>query len=71
MDDEFPIGLLAFDSDFEYSEFCSFCADFSLDVLELFINGKNFLCFFSAAEFNACIYFCNLMGFHFSKYVLV
>lgn len=71
MDDEFPIGLLAFDSDFEYSESCSFCADFSLDVLELFINGKKFLCFFSAAELNACIYFCNLMGFHFSKYVLV
>lgn len=45
MDDEFPIGLLAFDSDFEYSEFCSFCADFSLDVLELFINGKIFFAF--------------------------
>lgn len=71
MDDEFPIGLLAFDSDFEYSEFCSFCADFSLDVFEFLINGKKCLSFFSAAEFNACIYFCNLMRFHFSKYVLV
>lgn len=71
MDDEFPIGLLAFDADFEYSEFCSFCADFSLDVFEVFINGKKCLCFFSAAEFNAYIYFCNLMRFHFSKYVLV
>ena len=69
MDDEFPSGFLAFNSDFEYSQACSFCSDFSLDVLELFINGKNFLCFFSAAELTACTFFCNLMGFHFSKYV--
>ena len=70
MDDEFPIGFLAFVSDFEFSQASSFCSDFSLDVLELFIYGKNFLCFFSAAEFTACTFFCNLMGFNFSKYAL-
>lgn len=70
MDDELTIGFLAFDSDFEFSQACSFSSDFSVDVLELFINGKHFLCFFSAAEFTACTFFCHLLGFHFSKYVL-
>ncbi len=45
MDDEFPIGLLAFDSDFEYSESCSFCADFSLDVWSFLLMEKNFFAF--------------------------
>jgi hypothetical protein len=43
MNDEFPVGFLGFNSDFEFSESCSFCADFSLDVLELFIHGKIFV----------------------------
>lgn len=71
MDDEFFIGFLVFDLDFEYLEFCFFCVDFFFDVLEFFINGKNFFCFFFVVEFNVCIYFCNLMGFYFLKYVFI
>lgn len=60
---EFPTAFLAFPNDFEYSMVCSLCADFDFDVLELFINGVNFLVFFEVAEFTTCTFFCEINGF--------
>ena len=66
----FPCGFIAFDSNFDFAQACSFCADFSLDVLEVYIYGKDYLCFFSVDEFHACGFFCHLNGFSISKYFL-
>lgn len=67
---EFPTALLAFfPNDFEYSMVCSLCADFDFDVLELFINGVNFLVFFEVAEFTTCTFFCEINGFTCKKYL--
>lgn len=52
---ELPSAFLAFYEDFDYSRACSFCSDFDLDVLELFINGVNFIAFFDVTEFTACL----------------
>lgn len=65
---EFPKAFLAIPYDFEYSMICSFCADFDLDVLELFINGVNFLVFFEIAEFTTCTFFCDINGITYKKY---
>lgn len=54
---ELPSAFLAFYEDFDYSRACSFCSDFDLDVLELFINGVNFIAFFDVTEFTACSFF--------------
>ena len=69
MDHGFPCAFLAFNSNYEFSIACSFCSDFSLDVLKLVINGINFLVFFSNAEFamfTACTFFSE---FEIRKYV--
>lgn len=69
MAEEFPCGFIAFSSHFEFAQACSFCADFSFDVLEVYVDGKDYLCFFSVAEFTACsflLFKCIL----FPKYVL-
>lgn len=58
---EFPSAFLAFYGDFDFSMACSFCSDFDLDVLELYINGVYFLAFFR----NRRIY--SMPGF-FAKY---
>lgn len=42
--EEIPIGFILFYSPYDYSQACSFCSDFNLDVLEIFIHG--FCCFF-------------------------
>lgn len=54
---ELPSAFLAFYDDFDYSRACCFCSDFDLDVLELFINGVNFIAFFDTTEFTACSFF--------------
>ena len=54
---ELPSAFLAFYDDFDYSRACSFCSDFDFDVLELFINGVNFIVFFEFTEFTACSFF--------------
>lgn len=66
-----PHGFLWFFSDFEFAQACSYCADFNLDVLDLFINGFNCLVFFSLPKFNACVFYCNLNNFNIFKYVLM
>lgn len=60
---EFFIVFLVFFNDFEYFMVCLFCVDFDFDVLELFINGVNFLVFFEVVEFIICIFFCEINGF--------
>jgi hypothetical protein len=66
---EIPFAFLLFFSDFQFSEACSFCMDFDIDVLELFINGFNCLAFFTPHEYSACEYYCILSGFEVKKYV--
>lgn len=61
--------LMAFYEDFDYSRACSFCSDFDLDVLELFINGVNFIAFFDVTEFTACSFFCEINNIAIGKYV--
>jgi hypothetical protein len=46
MDEEIPKGFLLFESNFDFSQACAFCADFELDVLELHVNGFDTLVFF-------------------------
>lgn len=48
---------------------CLLCVDFDFDVLELFINGVNFLVFFEVVEFIICIFFCEINGFICKKYL--
>lgn len=76
---ELPSAFLAFYEDFDYSRArdvytslsraCSFCSDFDLDVLELFINGVNFIAFFDVTEFTACSFFCEINNIAIGKYV--
>ena len=65
MNDEFPVGFLGFNSDFEFSESCFLCRFFS-GCAGAFYTWKKF-CFFSAAELRACTFFLVI----FSKYVLL
>lgn len=66
---ELPSAFLAFYDDFDYSRACCFCSDFDLDVLELFINGVNFIAFFDTTEFTACSFFCEINDIAIGKYV--
>lgn len=70
MADEFAFGFLAFNDNFQFSEACSFCSDFNLDVLDFCAYGVDFLCFFKFDEFFICKFFCDLNGFDIKKYVL-
>jgi hypothetical protein len=60
---EVACGFLAFSCDFEFSRACSFCSDFDLDVLEVFISGTNYLVFFEGSELSACSHYCSSYGF--------
>lgn len=37
--EDIPIGFILFHSPYDYSETCSFCSDFDMDVLEIYIHG--------------------------------
>lgn len=63
MDNEIPFGFILFYSAFDYSQACTFCSDFDIDVLEIFVNGYCCLTFFSSPEFHACRAFCDSSGF--------
>lgn len=69
MDGETPVGFILFYSVYDYSQACSFCSDFDIDVLEIFINGFCCLTFFCLPEFHACRAFCVLSGFAVEKFL--
>lgn len=66
---EFFFVFLVFYDDFDYFRVCCFCLDFDLDVLELFINGVNFIVFFDIIEFIVCSFFCEINDIVIGKYV--
>lgn len=68
---EFPTAFIGFDSNEAFVNVCLYCSDFDLDVLEIFINGANFLCFFNIEDFDACCFYCQLNSFSVEKYVLL
>lgn len=68
---EFPTAFIGFDSNEAFVNVCLYCSDFDLDVLEIFINGANFLCFFNIEDFDACCFYCQLNSFSVEKYVLI
>lgn len=68
---EFPAAFMGFDSNASYIDVCEYCSAFDFDTLELFLNGCNFLCFYSINDFEACCFYCNLRSFHVKKYVLL
>ena len=67
--EDIPVGFILFHSPYDYSQACSFCSDFDLDVLEIYIHGFCCLTFFSLPEFHACRAFCIISDFHVEKYI--
>lgn len=69
--EDIPSGFILFYSPYEYSQTCSFCSDFDLDVLEIFVNGYCCLTFSSLLDFHACRAFCIISGFQVEKFILL
>lgn len=67
--EDIPCGMIQFHSDFQYAEACSFCSDFDMDVLELFLNGYNWLVFFTSGELNACVFFLDIHNIDYTLFV--
>jgi hypothetical protein len=68
MANEIPFGFILFYDPYDYSQACTFCSDFDIDVLEIFINGFCCLTFFSSPEFHACRAFCVFSDFQVEKF---
>ena len=66
MDDvnETPTGFISFYSHEEYSQACSYCSDYNLDVLETVIYYFYMLVFFSLEDLYSCALFCLSNLFH-------
>ena len=66
MDDvnETPTGFISFYSHEEYSQACSYCSDYNLDVLETVIYDFDMLVFFSLEDLYSCALFCLSNLFH-------
>ena len=65
-----PYGLMQFHCDFEFSEVCAFCSDNNLDVLEHYINGNNWLAFFTPGDFYLCMWFSDIHNIIYTKFIL-
>ena len=61
---ENPVGFISFYSNEEYSQACSYCSDYNLDVLETVIYNFDMLVFFCPEEMYSCALFCLSNLFH-------
>lgn len=68
---EFFIVFIGFDLNEVFVNVCLYCFDFDFDVLEIFINGVNFLCFFNIEDIDVCCFYCQLNLFSVEKYVFI
>ena len=55
---------ISFSSHEEYSQACSYCSDYNLDVLETVIYNFDILVFISLEDFYSCALFCLSNLFH-------
>jgi len=65
MNNDEPIGLILFFNDFEYVQAASYCADFDIDVSEVYnLVGFPCLIFYDRNELGATLFFCKLSEYH-------